>query len=161
MPRRTHTPGAPALAGAPPIPEEHLMIPQHIRNLTVAQADAFYEGEVSSVEAFAVINAAARSAWNYYDGISRDTHDLFDEQVGRRIDADADSWAQGPHTPRAGARRRAHLSQRGTSCRTCRTSSTSTTTPTGSRSCAPTARSLPPTLASRPSRRGRGTTTTT
>jgi hypothetical protein len=67
-------------------------IPAHIERLTVEQADAFYDARVSSVEAFAVINRAARSAWNYYDGIFTDTHRLFDARVYARISADIATW---------------------------------------------------------------------
>jgi hypothetical protein len=70
-------------------------IPAHIERLTIAQADAFYEARVSSADAFRVINGAARSAWNYYDGIFTDTHRLFDARVAARISADVDSWKKG------------------------------------------------------------------
>lgn len=68
-------------------------IPAHVRSLTIEQANAFYAGDISSADAFRVINAAARSAWNYYDGIFNDTHALFAAHVDARIDADVDSWA--------------------------------------------------------------------
>lgn len=68
-------------------------IPSNVRPMVAEQANAFYEGDVSSVEAFQVINTVARSAWNYYDGIFSDTHALFAELVDERIDADVDSWA--------------------------------------------------------------------
>jgi hypothetical protein len=68
-------------------------IPSNIQRLTIEQADAFYVGTISSADAFAVINRAARSARNYYDAIFKDTHALFAEHVDARIDADVDSWA--------------------------------------------------------------------
>lgn len=70
-------------------------IPARIAAMTVELADEFYAGTISSADAFAKINAAARSAWNYYDGIFTDTHRMFDARVSERIDADVDSWATG------------------------------------------------------------------
>lgn len=70
------------------------MIPKNVYAVVIDQADAFYEGKVSSVEAFRVINAAARSAWNYYDGIFNDTHAAFATRVDCRIEADIAGWTQ-------------------------------------------------------------------
>jgi hypothetical protein len=68
-------------------------IPAHVAAVTLKQADAFYAGVISSANAFRVINAAARSAWNYYDEIFTDTHRLFESRVDARIDEDVDGWA--------------------------------------------------------------------
>lgn len=68
-------------------------VPAHVASIVTVNADAFYAGTISSADAFRAINGAARSAWNYYDGIFNDTHGMFEARVDARIDADVDSWA--------------------------------------------------------------------
>jgi hypothetical protein len=54
------------------------------------QADAFYEGRVSSAEALRVIDGVANHFFNYYPGILNDAHQAFDLRVSHNIDRDVD-----------------------------------------------------------------------
>lgn len=55
-------------------------------------ADAYYDGRMSSQEAYATIDRVANSAWNWYNGVLNETRQAFDKRIGERIDADVDSW---------------------------------------------------------------------
>lgn len=54
------------------------------------QADAFYEGRVSSVEAYAAIDRVALHWANDYPGVVNDTRQAFDLRVSQNIDRDWD-----------------------------------------------------------------------
>lgn len=58
------------------------------------QADAFYEGTKSSVEAFTAIDFVSSSAWNWYPNIVNDTRQAFDLRVTANIDRDVDEHRQ-------------------------------------------------------------------
>lgn len=63
---------------------------ERVATVVREQADAFYEGRVSSAEAFSAIALVANSAWNYYTGILNDAHQAFDLRVSQNIDRDVD-----------------------------------------------------------------------
>lgn len=54
------------------------------------QADAFYEGRVTSADALRVIDGVANHFFNYYPGIINDAHQAFDLRVTANIDRDVD-----------------------------------------------------------------------
>lgn len=61
---------------------------ERVLHVTNEQADAFYEGRVSSAEAFAAIDRVSGSAWNWYPGVLNDTREHFQARVDFRLDAD-------------------------------------------------------------------------
>ena len=63
---------------------------ERVTTVVREQADAFYEGRVSSVEAFAAIDQVADSAFNWYPGILNDVREAFDLRVQANIDRDVD-----------------------------------------------------------------------
>jgi hypothetical protein len=63
---------------------------ERVAHVVRQQADAFYEGTASSVEAFAAIDAVANNAWNWYPAILNDTRQAFDLRVAANIDRDVD-----------------------------------------------------------------------
>jgi hypothetical protein len=63
------------------------ILPESVTLIVQEQANAMYDGVISSADAFAVIDRAALSSWNYYDGILNDAHAAFQRQLDRRIDA--------------------------------------------------------------------------
>lgn len=52
------------------------------------QANRFYAGEASSLDAFRAIDAIANSTWNWYPGVLNDTRALFDHHVSELITTD-------------------------------------------------------------------------
>ena len=73
-------------------------LPRNVHAVVIEQANAWYVGKVSSVEAYRAIDQVALSAFNWFPGILDRTREEFDRQVARRIDADVDGWSANDDT---------------------------------------------------------------
>jgi hypothetical protein len=64
---------------------------ERVQRVVNEQAFAFYDGEVSSADAFSAIDRVCASPFNWYRGILNDTREAFDYAVSLRIAASSPS----------------------------------------------------------------------
>lgn len=66
------------------------MMNDRVLNAVHANARAYYEGRLSSDEAFRAIDVVAQSVFNYYPSVTNETRELFDNLVEAFISEDVD-----------------------------------------------------------------------